>query len=63
LFFAGVAAVVTEHGGLLSHAAITAREFGLPAVLGVPNVTKTIPSGAVIFVDGSNGVVQLIEKT
>jgi phosphoenolpyruvate-protein kinase (PTS system EI component) len=54
--------VVTEHGGLLSHAAITAREFGLPAVLGVNNVTQTIKSGTEVFVDGSNGVIKIIEK-
>ncbi len=56
-------AVVTEHGGLLSHAAITAREFGLPAVLGVNNVTKTIKTGTEVFVDGSTGIIKIIEKT
>ena len=54
--------MVTEHGGLLSHAAITAREFGLPAVLGVNNVTQTIKSGTEVFVDGSKGVIKIIEK-
>lgn len=54
------AAVVTETGGLLSHAAIVARELRLPAVLGVPGVVRTLgdlPDGAVLTVDGDAGTV------
>jgi phosphohistidine swiveling domain-containing protein len=52
-----VGAVVTNSGGPLSHAAIVAREFGVPAVLGTVNGTDFIKTGAVISVDGSQGIV------
>jgi len=60
--FGVVAAVVTETGGLLSHAAIVAREQGLPAVLAVPDATTALPDGATVEVDGSNGHVVLAES-
>ena len=53
--FGVVAAVVTETGGLLSHAAIVAREHGLPAVVAVPGATTALPDGARVTVDGSTG--------
>ncbi|MFY1634831.1 PEP/pyruvate-binding domain-containing protein [Solwaraspora sp. WMMB335] len=55
--FGVVAAVVTETGGLLSHAAIVAREQGLPAVLAIPDVTTALHDGAHVEVDGSTGRV------
>jgi len=57
--FGVVAAVVTETGGLLSHAAIVAREQRLPAVLAVPGATTTLPDGALVTVDGTSGRVVL----
>ncbi|MCP2352889.1 PEP/pyruvate-binding domain-containing protein [Nonomuraea roseoviolacea] len=51
------AGVVTETGGVLSHAAIVAREHAIPAVLGVPDATSRIGDGTVITVDGTAGVV------
>ncbi|MCW3158378.1 PEP/pyruvate-binding domain-containing protein [Micropruina sonneratiae] len=51
------AAVVTETGGVLSHAAIVAREHGIPAVLGVPEATMRIRDGDRITVDGTEGIV------
>lgn len=56
------AAVVTETGGLLSHAAVICREFGLPAVLGVSGATQHIRNGSVIEVDGDCGAVRCIES-
>jgi pyruvate,water dikinase len=54
----GVAgAVVTNAGGALSHTAIVAREFGIPAVLGTQNGTALIAGGALVTVDGTAGVV------
>lgn len=53
--FGVVAAVVTETGGLLSHAAIVAREQGLPAVLAVADAMTVLPDGAPVEVDGSTG--------
>jgi pyruvate,water dikinase len=57
--FPRIAAVVTETGGLLSHAAVIARECGIPAVLAVRDATRTIRDGDVIEVDGHRGTVQL----
>lgn len=51
--------VVTEVGGALSHAAIVAREYGIPAVAGVEDATRLIADGAWITVDGSAGTVTL----
>ncbi len=50
-------AVVTESGGLVSHAAIVCREQGIPALLGVTAATSTIPDGATITVDPATGQV------
>lgn len=52
-----VAGVVTETGGVLSHAAIVAREHAIPAVLGVRNATSALHDGTVITIDGSTGAV------
>ena len=51
------AGVVTETGGVLSHAAIVARELRIPAVLGIPNATTRIPDATTITVDGATGIV------
>jgi pyruvate,water dikinase len=53
------AAVVTEVGGLLSHAAVIAREYGIPAVLAIPGAMERIPDGATVTVDGTSGTVTL----
>lgn len=57
--FRVVSAIVTETGGALSHAAIVAREHGIPAVLGVVDATTQIPDGARVTVDGTAGTVSL----
>jgi len=59
--FGTAGAVVANSGGGLSHAAIVAREFGLPAVLGVADATTLIPEGARVLVDGNEGVVRVLE--
>jgi pyruvate,water dikinase len=59
-FFGVIAALVTNGGGALSHSAIVAREFGIPAVIGTVNGSVLIRDGATVTVDGSNGLV-LIE--
>ena len=56
-------AVVTEEGGLLCHAAVIARELGLPAVIGAPGATTLIPDGATVEVDPSGGVVRVLSPT
>jgi pyruvate,water dikinase len=51
------AAIVTDEGGMTSHAAIVGRELGIPVVVGTREATKVIPNGADITVDASSGVV------
>jgi pyruvate,water dikinase len=57
--FAVAAAVVTETGGILSHAAIISREAGIPAVVGVTGAVNAVQDGQFVEVDGHKGVVQL----
>jgi len=52
--------LVTNTGGVLSHAAVVAREFGLPAVTGVKDATNTIPDGRQLEIDGTAGTVRLL---
>ncbi len=56
--FLRCAAVVTEVGGFLSHGAIVAREYGLPAVVNVQGVLQALSDGEVICVDGNRGLVE-----
>jgi len=58
--FASAAAVVTDLGGAMSHAAVVAREFGLPAVVGTQNATRVLRDGMLIEVDGAAGRVRII---
>jgi len=58
-FFATASALVTDIGGVLSHAAIVAREYGIPAVVGARGATATIKTGQIIEVDGDAGIVRL----
>ncbi|GAA3472541.1 hypothetical protein GCM10018965_070940 [Nonomuraea roseola] len=51
------AGVVTETGGVLSHAAIVAREHAIPAVLGIPNATSRLHDDTIITIDGTTGTV------
>ncbi len=53
-------AIVTDLGGILSHAAIVAREFGLPAVVGCRDATRLIPDGARVRVDAAAGEVHVL---
>ncbi|MFQ5942292.1 MAG: PEP/pyruvate-binding domain-containing protein [Anaerolineales bacterium] len=55
--FAIAGAVITEVGGILSHGAIVAREYGIPAVMSVPGATRALSDGQTITVDGNRGVV------
>ena len=58
--FPRAAAVVTDVGAPLSHAAIVARELGIPAVVGCGNATMRLHTGDVVRVDGSHGTVELL---
>ena len=59
-FFASIAALVTETGGVLCHGAIVAREYNIPAVVGAANATAVIEDGQTLEVDGDAGVVRII---
>ncbi len=56
-----VGAIVTDRGGLLSHAAIVAREYGIPAVVGTGEATSKIPDGAMVVVDGDTGEARVLD--
>jgi pyruvate, water dikinase len=59
--FGKIAATVTDVGGIMSHAAIVCREYGLPAVTGTAFGTKTIKTGQRVRVDGNAGTVTIID--
>jgi pyruvate,water dikinase len=60
--FPKVKGVVTDIGGVMSHAAIVCREYGLPAVVGTGRATAQIRTGQSIRVDGSTGVVTILDS-
>jgi pyruvate,water dikinase len=55
-----ISGLVMERGGMLSHGAIIAREFGIPSIVGVADATRLIPSGATVCLDGDRGSVRLL---
>jgi phosphohistidine swiveling domain-containing protein len=59
--FVAAGGLVMELGGTLSHGVIIAREYGIPAVVGVKNATKTIKTGQLVTVDGNKGIVYIEE--
>ncbi|WPU64995.1 PEP/pyruvate-binding domain-containing protein [Peredibacter starrii] len=59
---ARVGGVVTEVGGLLSHAAVIGREYGIPAILNLIDATKLIQDGDLIKINGKTGIVEVLEK-
>jgi pyruvate,water dikinase len=58
--FVGIAGLVTEVGGLMTHGAVIAREYGLPAVVGVEQATRLIQDGQRIRVHGTDGHIELL---
>jgi phosphoenolpyruvate synthase/pyruvate phosphate dikinase len=60
--FPRLAAIVTDVGAPLSHAAIVAREMGIPAVVGCGNATMLLKTGDRVRVDGSAGSVEVLER-
>lgn len=61
--FQSAKALVTEVGGFMTHGVVVAREYGIPAVVGVENATQKIKDGQKIRVDGNRGIVELLEET
>jgi pyruvate, water dikinase len=60
--FSRIAAAVSDIGGIMAHAAIVSREYGLPAVVGTGFGTKRIKTGQRIRVDGTNGTVTILDE-
>jgi pyruvate,water dikinase len=58
--FATASAIVTDSGGVLSHSAVVAREYRIPAVVGTGNATTTFKDGQLIEVDGNAGTVRVV---
>ena len=60
--FGAIAGLVTDTGGILSHAAVVAREYGVPTVVGAEVATRVIPDGASVAVDGGTGEVRILRR-
>ena len=58
--FLSIKGLVTEVGGLMTHGAVIAREYGLPAIVGVENATKLIKDGQRIRVHGTEGYIEIL---
>lgn len=61
--FINAAAIILEIGGALQHGAVVAREYGTPCVSGLDDATRIFKDGQLVEVDGSNGVVRVLEGT
>lgn len=59
--FLTAAALVTEVGGLMTHGSVVAREYGIPAVVGVHEATTRLQTGQLIRIDGSAGTIELLD--
>ncbi|HEX6036398.1 MAG TPA: PEP-utilizing enzyme [Longimicrobium sp.] len=59
--FVAIAGLVTKAGGLMTHGAVIAREYGLPAVVGVQHATRLIRDGQRIRVDGTERHVEILD--
>jgi len=58
MLFPSAAGLLVEHGSLLSHSAIVAREMGIPAVVSIPDVTRWLKTGDEVEMDGARGVIR-----
>jgi pyruvate,water dikinase len=59
--FLSAAGLVMEVGGMMTHGAVVAREYGIPAVVGVDQATRRLRTGQRIRLDGSSGLVQILD--
>ena len=53
--------LVTEVGGLMTHGSVVAREYGIPAVVGVHDATRRLETGQRVRIDGSSGAITLLD--
>ncbi|HEY5875605.1 MAG TPA: PEP-utilizing enzyme, partial [Ilumatobacteraceae bacterium] len=61
--FVTITGLVTEVGGVMTHGAVIAREYGLPAVVGVEHATRLIPDGQRIRVNGTDGYIEILGES
>jgi pyruvate,water dikinase len=61
--FVAITGLVTEVGGMMTHGAVIAREYGLPAVVGVENATHLIQDGQRIRLNGTQGYIEILPAT
>lgn len=61
IYFARISGLVTESGGMLSHGAVVSREYGIPAILGLNNITTIIKTGDLLEIDGDSGEVTILK--
>jgi pyruvate,water dikinase len=54
-----ISGLVIERGGMLSHGAIIAREFGIPSIVGIADATRIVQHGGLVHVDGDRGTLRL----
>ncbi len=54
--------LVCEVGGMMTHGSVVAREYGIPAVVGVPDATSRLPTGTRVRLDGSAGTIELLDE-
>lgn len=62
MVFPIIGGLIVERGGALSHGAIVAREFGIPAVIGIDRITELLKDNDVVILDGDLGKIQLLEE-
>jgi phosphoenolpyruvate synthase/pyruvate phosphate dikinase len=60
MVFPLIGGLIVERGGALSHGAIVAREFGIPAVIGIPNITEILKDNDEVILDGDLGKIKLL---
>jgi len=61
-YFSRAAGLATEVGSVLSHGAVVAREYGLPAVAGFPDLTRRVRTGDMLRVDGNTGELRRVQR-
>jgi len=54
--------LLMEVGGMMTHGAVVAREYGIPAVVGIPQVTSRLHTGQLVRVDGSTGIISVQDE-
>ncbi len=61
VYFSTITGLITETGGMLSHGAIISREYGIPAILAVPDALILIKTGDKIRMNGSDGTIEVLK--